>query len=139
MTEYHRFFHLFFQTSRKLSKKINELLSPHGIYSAQWTVIYTLYMCGPLTQSELCNHLNVEAPTMTRSIRRLESADFVFRGEGKDKREKLVTLTDKAKAHYPIWKETIHSFEKQLMQEITIQEQLHSQEVLNKLMRNIEK
>ncbi|MFK4998293.1 MarR family winged helix-turn-helix transcriptional regulator [Bacillus sp. N9] len=109
------------------------------MYSAQWTVVYVLYSLGPLTQAELCNHLNVEAPTMTRTIRRLETADFVFRAEGKDKREKLVTLTDKAKAHYPIWKKTIHSFEKQLMQEISIQEQLHSEDVLNKLMKNIQK
>ncbi|UOK57679.1 hypothetical protein MGI18_25485 [Bacillus sp. OVS6] len=35
-------FHSIQQLSRQLTKRLNEVLQPHGLFSAQWTVLFTL-------------------------------------------------------------------------------------------------
>lgn len=137
MAKYHQFFHLFFQTSRHLTKKLNEQLSPLGIYSSQWTVIYYLKRNGPATQAELCAYLSVEAPTMTRTINRLELAGWVIKTAGRNKREKLIELTDLAIEQFPIWKAAVDSFESKIMNGITEIDQTNAEDILTLLNKNI--
>lgn len=115
MTEYHEFFHPLFQTTREYSKKMNEKLSGLGLYSAQWTVIYCLKKNGPSTQAELCHYLNVEAPTITRTISKLEQAGWIIKTPGRNNREKMIQLTDESLEKYPTWKEAITTIELEVM------------------------
>ncbi|HWO97699.1 MAG TPA: MarR family transcriptional regulator [Bacillus sp. (in: firmicutes)] len=103
----HHLFHSIHQLSRQLTKHINEVLQPLGLYSAQWSVIYVLKTRGSLTQTELCEYLAVEAPPMTRTIQRLVKQGYVRKISGEDKRTKLIQLTDEALAEYPKWEKAI--------------------------------
>jgi len=103
----HELFHTLHQLSRHLTNTLNEALKPLGLYGSQWSVIFVLQTKGSLTQKELCEYLFVEAPPMTRTIQRLVKQGYVRQVPGKDKREKLIQLTDVALKLYPEWEKTV--------------------------------
>src|SRR3954469_22033419 len=111
----HDLFHTLHQLSRHLTNKLNEALKPLGLYSAQWSVVYVLKKKGSLTQKELCDYLFVEAPPMTRTIQRLVKQGYVSQVQGKDKREKLIQLTDEALRLYPEWEKTVFETNQSLL------------------------
>ena len=138
MDEKQHFFHVVSQTSRKFSKKFNERVSPTGLYSAQWAVIFRLHQTGPCTQTELCQYLNVESPTMTRTLTRMESIGWIIRKEGRDRREKLISLSETAQEMIPMWQEEVDSFEEKALQDINDEELLRAFDVLQKIIRNLD-
>lgn len=138
MDEKQHFFHVVSQTSRKFSKKFNERVSPTGLYSAQWAVIFRLHQTGPCTQTELCQYLNVESPTMTRTLTRMESIGWIIRKEGTDRREKLISLSETALAMIPMWQEEVDSFEEKALQDINDEELRRAFHVLQKVIRNLD-
>lgn len=107
MTSNHELFHLINQLSRKLTKNLNEVLQPYGLYSAQWSVIFVLKQKGTLTQKELSEYLSVEAPPMTRTIKRLANQGYITYEFGVDKRKKYIKLSDKAITNYPQWEKAV--------------------------------
>ncbi|WP_282173153.1 MarR family winged helix-turn-helix transcriptional regulator [Cytobacillus firmus] len=116
------FFHSINQFTRHFSKVLNESLVPLGLYAAQWTIIYRLKTGGPSTQKEISSYLGVEAPTMTRTLVRLEKSGWITRTAGKDKREKLISLTDAAILEYDNWLSAVRSSESNVLQNITEEE-----------------
>ena len=112
----HELFHMVHQLSRKLTKKVNVVLQPYGLYSAQWSVIFVLKKKGTLTQKELGEYLSVEAPPMTRTIKRLASQGYINQVYGEDKRKKLISLTDLAIVSYPLWEEAVLKVNETLLQ-----------------------
>ncbi|KAF0821668.1 MarR family transcriptional regulator [Cytobacillus firmus] len=116
------FFHSINQFTRHFSKVLNESLVPLGLYAAQWTIIYRLKTGGPSTQKEISTYLGVEAPTMTRTLARLEKSGWIARTAGKDKREKLISLTDAAILEYDNWLAAVRSSESNVLQNITEEE-----------------
>ncbi|MEH6954643.1 MarR family winged helix-turn-helix transcriptional regulator [Neobacillus drentensis] len=103
----HELFHTLHQLSRHLTNTLNDALKPLGLYGSQWSVIFVLKSKGSLTQKELCEYLFVEAPPMTRTIQRLVKQGYVLQVPGKDKREKLIQLTDVALKMFPEWEKTV--------------------------------
>ena len=118
MDEKQHFFHIVSQTSRKFTKKFNERVSPTGLFSAQWAVIFRINQTGSCTQTELCQYLNVESPTMTRTLTHMETMGWIIRTEGKDRREKLISLSDTALKMIPVWQEEVDSFEEKTLEGI---------------------
>lgn len=137
MIQLHEFFHQYNQVSRNLSKKTNERLSTTEIYSSQWTIVYYLYHHGPCTLVEISNYLNVEAPTVTRTVNRLEKIHWIRKIEGKDKREKRIELTDLALKNYATIANLIGQFEKDVMNGISEDELEVAFSVLRKMMTNM--
>lgn len=115
-------FHSINQFTRHFSKVLNESLVPLGLYAAQWTIIYRLKTGGPSTQKELSSYLGVEAPTMTRTLARLEKAGWITRTIGKDKREKKILLTDTAIQEYDNWLHAVRTSESRVLKNITEEE-----------------
>ena len=103
----HELFHTLHQLSRQLTNTLNEALKPLGLYGSQWSVIFVIKTKGSLTQKDLCDYLFVEAPPMTRTIQRLVKQGYVRQVPGKDKREKLIQLTDLALKLFPEWERTV--------------------------------
>ncbi|MDR0138634.1 MarR family transcriptional regulator [Metabacillus idriensis] len=111
-------FHSIQQLSRQLTKRLNEVLQPHGLFSAQWTVLFTLKKYGTLTQTELCDYLSIEAPPMTRTIQRLVKQGYVLQTPGSDKRTKNIKLTDQAINDYALWEKSVLEMENDLLKGI---------------------
>ncbi|TKD68281.1 MarR family winged helix-turn-helix transcriptional regulator [Pseudalkalibacillus hwajinpoensis] len=111
-------FHTLHQQVRYITKEMNEKLKAYNLYSSQWSILYCLDQFGPMKQTDIWQYLNVEAPTTTRTLARMEKNNWVVRLEGKDKRERIVQLTDNAKLLIPEIKESIHQMEQSLLKNL---------------------
>ncbi|MED3573047.1 MarR family transcriptional regulator [Cytobacillus praedii] len=132
-----KFFHSINQFTRHFSKSLNEALVPLGLYSAQWTIIYLLKTRGPASQKELSLYLGVEAPTMTRTLARLELAGWISKIPGTDKREKKIILTDASIQKYEVWLEAVRSCEKNILTNVSDEEITTTMDIIEKMNRNL--
>lgn len=126
------------QLARYFTKKLNEKISPLGLYSSQWAIILYLNEKTQCTQVELSHYLCVESPTITRTLIRMEELGWVIRKEGKDKRERLIRLTEKANDMFPKWYEAAESVERQVVGGIPKEELEILSNIIGKIMKDIE-
>jgi DNA-binding MarR family transcriptional regulator len=125
------------QLGRLLTKRLNEKLAPSGLHSSQWSIIWLLHDKKEYTQVEMSHYLNVEAPTITRTLARLEEMGWITRQEGKDKREKRIRLTEKAEDQFQTWFKAAVRIEKDVLQQIDEQDLEVFHRVLEKMMKNL--
>ncbi|MFC4404826.1 MarR family winged helix-turn-helix transcriptional regulator [Gracilibacillus xinjiangensis] len=125
--------HLFNQKQRLLMKELNDCLKPFDLYSSQWTILYILYEKGKMTQTEIWQYLKVEAPTTTRTLVRMEKSGWITRGIGKDKRERVVELTESAMQTFPQVLSAVKVTEKQFLENLSEDELSIFEELLVKL------
>jgi MarR family transcriptional regulator, transcriptional regulator for hemolysin len=126
-------FHEIHQKSRLSVKEVNEALKEFKLYSSQWSIIFCLKQFGSMTQKEIWQYLNVEAPTVTRTIMRLEQSGWVVRREGKDKRERIVHLTEQAEKLVPKIEQRIMELEERLLSRLTEEEQQQLVDLMKKI------
>lgn len=126
------------QLARSFTKKLNEKISPHGLHSSQWGIVLYLHKKKQCTQIELSQYLNVEAPTITRTLTRMESNGLVVRQEGEDKREKHIKLTEKAYSMFPKWHQAASSIEIDVINNIDKYELEIFNNVLEKMIKNLD-
>ena len=126
-------FHTFFQQYRHLINHLNDALKEHGLFSSQWTILFILKERGPMTLTAIWKYLNVEAPTVTRTVSRLETLGYVKREEGTDRREKIVRLTDEGLALMPEVEASVLAFEAAMMANLTKEEVAQLERLLGKM------
>lgn len=126
-------FHTFFQHNRFLVNHLNEALKEHGLFSSQWTILFLLKKEGPMTLTAIWKYLNVEAPTITRTVARLEKLDLVRREEGADRREKIVYLTEKALQQMPAVEASVLKFEAEMTKNLSEEEIVQLIQLLDKM------
>ncbi|MBU8788966.1 MULTISPECIES: MarR family winged helix-turn-helix transcriptional regulator [Bacillus] len=122
------------QSARMLSKKTNEQLEAYGLFGAQWSILYCLHTYGPMTQKDIWSYLHVEAPTVTRTISRLEKNGWVQRIQGEDKREKVVKMTDEAAVKYDEIQLKIKEFEEEMLSGFDDKDKKTFQRLLHQLL-----
>ncbi|MDW0112798.1 MarR family transcriptional regulator [Sporosarcina saromensis] len=115
--------HELFQKYRLLTKEVNSVLKKHDLFAAQWSVIYCIDLHTEMTLTQIWKYLNVEAPTITRTVNRLEEMGWLVTREGKDRREKIVRLSEEAIQKLPHIKETIIQFESDCLNRLTREEE----------------
>ncbi|AIF44315.1 MarR family winged helix-turn-helix transcriptional regulator [Virgibacillus sp. SK37] len=125
--------HLFNQQYRQLNKEMNYRLQEHNLYSSQWSVIFCLNRFGPMTQTEIWKYLHTEAPTITRTVSRMEKNGWLIRKPGKDKRERVIELTDKAKIEYAALRQTMDQFDHDMLAQLSEQEKKQLYYLLQKM------
>jgi len=133
MTMTNLLFHEIHQKSRLSIKEVNETLKEFNLYSAQWSILFCLNQFGSMTQTEIHQYLNVEAPTVTRTLVKLENRQLIIRNEGKDKRERIVQLTDSAKNLIPQIESRIEKLEQTMLQALTVDERIQLSMLLKKI------
>jgi len=79
-------------------------------------ILFYLKQYGSSTMVEISNYLDVEKPTVTRTVNRLEERKFVERIRGNDKRERRIQLTDLGEETYLKAREAVEEFELHLME-----------------------
>ncbi|WP_428908167.1 MarR family winged helix-turn-helix transcriptional regulator [Niallia sp. Krafla_26] len=112
------FFHHQLQFSRSFTKKLNEQLSEIGLYQSQWLIVYYLKHYGSSTLVGISRYLNVEKPTISRTVDRLEKSQLVERIPSNDKRERIIRLTEKGNEVYEKAIQIIEVFEQSLIEGI---------------------
>ncbi|MDP6954120.1 MAG: MarR family transcriptional regulator [Alphaproteobacteria bacterium] len=85
--------------SRLLVRSLSTRLGPKGIGYGQYPVLMHLWQEDGLTQKELSNRVRIEAPTMVRTLDRMERDKLVVRKRSDaDRRQIHIRLTAKGKA-----------------------------------------
>lgn len=133
MNQVQAFIHSYLQNSRLLQKELNEALKPHGLYGSQWSILFILQEEGPLTLTQIWRYLHVEAPTITRTVSRLEALGFVERVAGEDRREKCIQLTPYATKKVPEIQRSIEAFEEKFTTRLSEEELELMQKLLVKM------
>jgi len=139
MTLHQEIFHLLNQHTRYFAKELNNRLTDHDLYASQWSIIFCLHRFGPMTQTEIWKYLNVEAPTITRTLTRMEKSGWIIRKQGEDKRERVIELSDIAKEKFTTIRKAIDQFETEMLGNLTEKEKEQLRNLLLKLKASGEK
>lgn len=137
MPLYNEFFHHYLQVSRTFMKKLNEQLSTINMYQSQWSVIYYLHLSETATLVEISNYFDVEKPTITRTVNRLEELGLIEQIPGKDKRERRIQLTDLGVQKYMEGQKIVDEFEQNIMKDIPESDREKTREILLLLQKNL--
>ncbi|MCJ8007675.1 MarR family winged helix-turn-helix transcriptional regulator [Lederbergia wuyishanensis] len=116
-------FHEIFQKTRNLSKELNNTVKEFDLFAAQWSVLYIVQQNGEMTLTQIWKYLNVEAPTISRTVQRLIELGWLTEKFGEDRREKMVSLSDDAKKKFKAIEEAVINFESQFLQHLSEEEQ----------------
>jgi len=112
------FFHQNLQFSRSFTKGLNEQLVGIGLYHSQWVIVYYLKQFGPATLVEISHYIDVEKPTISRTVDRLERSQLIEKIPSKDRRKRLIQLTEQGNQVYVEAKKLVDEFEKKLIEGI---------------------
>lgn len=138
MTDSQHFFHQYLQVSRSFTKKLNEHLAAHAMFHSQWAIIHFLKKNGPASLSEIVQYLNVEKPTVTRTVSRLEERKLIEQLESTDKRLKRIDLTKAGQEMYELCKKTTMDYEKTVIADVTEEELDIAMNVLKKMQKQLQ-
>ena len=86
------------QIARRWRVRLDQRILPFGLTESRWLVLLSLARRGDgITQKDLAKRLNVEGPTMVRTLDWLEGQGFVARRAAPgDRRAKTIHLTPAA-------------------------------------------
>lgn len=110
------FFHQQLQFTRSFKKKLNGELAEVGLFHSQWLVLYCIKKQQPVTLVDISNYLDVEKPTITRTVKRLREQELVEEAPSRDKREKRLRLTVTGEENFERGKQIITRFETELLE-----------------------
>ena len=111
------FFQRYLRLYRPLITSLNELLSAYELSYSLWEVVFYIKNNGPSTLVDIANHYNVEKPTITRRVHRLEELQIVKQIAGQDRREKIIQLTELGEEVYKTCRKKITNLEIRVMEE----------------------
>ncbi|MFJ7951666.1 MarR family winged helix-turn-helix transcriptional regulator [Lysinibacillus sp. NPDC096418] len=94
MTIEQDFFNEYRLMYRPFTNQINLQLEKYQLYSSQWGLLRLLMDKGPHSLVGIANYMYIEKPSVTRLVQKLIELGYVETVAGKDKREKLVQLTE---------------------------------------------
>ncbi|WP_455662096.1 MarR family winged helix-turn-helix transcriptional regulator [Pradoshia sp.] len=138
MIDSQHFFHQYLQLSRSFTKNLNEHLAAHGMFHSQWVIIHFLKRNGPATLSEIVQYLNVEKPTVTRTVSRLEERNLIVQLESTDKRLKRIDLTKAGEEMYELCNEAALNYEKTVIAGVTEEEMTIAMNVIKKMQKQLQ-
>lgn len=131
------FFQRFIAIYRPLITELNVLLGEYDLSYSLWQVIFYVKNNGPSTLVEISNHYNVEKPTITRNVQRLTEKQIIKGAPGKDRREKIIQLTEFGESLYQTCREKITKLEYKVMEGLPESDQNAVFQILPKIRKNI--
>lgn len=96
------------KAARVVTQLYDEALRPSGLRATQLSLLVAIRLRGPVTVKELAQITVTDRTTLTRNLRPLEKQGLIRIGTGKDRRERVLALTErgqKALVHaLPLWR-----------------------------------
>ena len=97
------------KAARAVTRFYDGALQPGGLRATQFSLLCALAAAGSAAITQLARELVMDRTTLTRDIKLLEKMDLVEVAPGRDRRTRLVRLTDRGRvAIYrtvPLWEE----------------------------------
>lgn len=98
------------KTTRAVQNLFDNAYKSVGLEGTQYTVLSHVFVAGPITLSKLADLMYVDRTTLGRNLKPLDKKGLIEIKSGKDRRAKLISITDHGKEvlsqALPIWKET---------------------------------
>lgn len=134
-TEYKSFAKLLHLTSRALRMAIDRRLKYLGLSQASWVAVAAIAGAqAPLSQSELAQILGVEGATIVSMVDRLVKLDLIQRSAtARDRRKKLLVVTDAGKALYEKVRMEADAIGKEILENVAEQDMQVAMQVLAKI------
>jgi DNA-binding MarR family transcriptional regulator len=86
------------RSARVISALYDEALAPSGLSVAQFSLLRMLQKAGPSSLTAFAEATGYDRTTLNRTLKPLEQAGLVRSESGKDRRARIVAITDEAKA-----------------------------------------
>jgi len=131
------FFYRYIKLYRPLITALNKLLGEYELSYSLWQVIFYVHHSGPCTLVEISKYYEVEKPSITRMVQKLEERGIVEQIPGKDRREKVIRTTAAGEEVYQICRKKITALEYEVMKGIPEAEQQAVFAALPKIRENI--
>lgn len=94
--------------ARLLTQAYDEIMAPSGLRITQFSVVSVL-MAGEMTMKELSAAVDIDRTTLTRNLLPLEREGLIEITDGKDARQRIVSLTQvgrrATKMAYRLWRQ----------------------------------
>ena len=131
------FFRRYMSLYRPIISKLNDLLSEYNLSYSLWQVIFYLKRYGPSSLVDISKYYNIEKPSITKKVQSLEEKMIVKEIVSKNKREKIIQLTETGEKLYRTCREKITCLESEVMKDIPKEEQKIVFEVFPKILGSI--
>jgi len=114
-------------------------LMPLGLTNSRWTVLWKLKnLSQPVTQKQLAEALEIELPSLMRTLNQLEQQDLIVRRcSGKDRRAREVSFTEQGSNLVNNIEQRILSVRAEVLDGIDEQELQVMNGLLEKISQNI--
>jgi MarR family transcriptional regulator, organic hydroperoxide resistance regulator len=130
--------YLFIQVAKAHRARTHELLSTLGLHVGQEMILVALSRHEDLTLSELAEQLEVQPPTVTKMVQRLESSGIVKREPCKnDSRVSNICLTPKGKQLQTKMEKIWNQVESEFIANLSQAEKESFQKLLQKARENL--
>jgi DNA-binding MarR family transcriptional regulator len=97
------------KATRALTQIYDEALRPIGLGANQVAILSVVEATGTVGMSDLAQNLVMDRTTLTRNLKPLLDAGYLTSSEGKDRRRRLIALTQKGKRvltdAVPLWQD----------------------------------
>ncbi|GEN86271.1 MULTISPECIES: MarR family winged helix-turn-helix transcriptional regulator [Oceanobacillus] len=130
-------FRQYIRIYRPLMKSLNELLEKYQLSYSLWQVIVYLKDEGTSTLVDISNYYQVEKPSITRRVHRLQELGLIDEVPSANRREKIMELTTEGKRIYQICREEITALEHHISKGLSEEEQQTAFQFLMKIQDNI--
>ncbi|MPM90885.1 Transcriptional regulator SlyA [bioreactor metagenome] len=124
--------------SSETRRNHNHLLHDLNLHVGQDKLLCNLWRADGLTQVELCNKLNCEAPTVTNMLSALEKKELIMRKKDPDdKRTNRIYLTEAGKNMETSVTEMWRNQQDRLLKDITLDEKMFLRRLLKQMENNL--
>jgi DNA-binding MarR family transcriptional regulator len=82
------------KAARAVTQLFDGMLQPSGLRATQFSLLAAVHNTGSITIKQLAERLVMDRTTLTRNLKPLEKQEFITISSGKDRRTRLVALTE---------------------------------------------
>ena len=126
-----------FQVVRAFSETLNNEIYRSGIYSAEWTVLTTVYKGKIQQQSDLIQYLALEPGAISRTLTKMEQKGLIRRSYRENERGKFIELTEKGLQLRQALEEQVNAHRQRVLQGISVAERQQLKKVMSALQKNL--
>ncbi len=124
--------------ARKLRRRFDEQLAPHGLTSVQFGLLNRLASSDGLVQAELSRRMAIEPATLTGILQRLERDGWLRRScDAGNRRLLRVWLTDKARAELEALHRLQERHRRRMLAGLTVDDLAQLETLLDRIESNL--
>lgn len=119
LTLHQEFFNQYAKVYRPLLNQLNAELEQYELSNSQWSIMKLLKNEEVMTPAEIAHRQQVEKPSITKILQRLDELGYIGVTPGEDKREKWIRLTNSGEAVFIEIMERLKLFYESLLEGVS--------------------